>query len=132
MTPLEVELLQLSVPWLAGILATCGGVAVTVVKLYMTSIVNRIAAISTSVQTISDKMHVLESDIRAELSAIRLCSQHRDDVMAGNLAARIEGIERVCETQHGVTLNRRTHADDRRKTSADWAQDSDVLGSKLE
>jgi hypothetical protein len=130
MTPFEMELLKISAPWLAGILATCGGVAITVVKLYMTSIVNRIGDISTSVQTIGAHMHEMEGKIREELSAIRLSTQHRDDVMAGNLASRIEGIERVCETQHGILMNRRTQVDDRRRPSAEWAQNSDISGIK--
>jgi hypothetical protein len=124
-TPLELELLRLAAPIAAALFASSSGIAVAVIKWYWGSFVERIDALGGSVSAMDKKLGVFEADVRAQLAEIRSQTQHRDDVMAGNVAARIQRIEGICETQHGIKPLRR-HDDT--GGAASWLQSSDITG----
>ena len=127
MTPLEIELFRLAVPIVSSVLATGSLLAVGVIKLYWGSVIKRIDSIGSALSAVDARLGTIEHEMRAQIAEIRSQTQHRDDVMAGNVAARIERIEGICETQHGIKPMRRREDSG---TAACWLQSSDITGGK--
>jgi hypothetical protein len=124
-TPLELELIRLAAPIASSILAIGSGLAIAAIKWYWGSVVKRMDSIASAVSAVDDRLGTIEHEMRQQIAEIRNQTQHRDDVMAGNVAARLERIEGICETQHGVKPLRRR---DDSKASASWLQSSDITG----
>jgi hypothetical protein len=127
-TPLEIELIRLAAPIASSILAIGSGVAIAAIKWYWGSVVKRMDSIASAVSAVDSRLGMIEHEMRQQIAEIRGQSQHRDDVMAGNMAARLERIEGICETQHGIQQLRRREDG---KASATWLQSSDITGSTL-
>jgi hypothetical protein len=125
MTPLELELIRLAAPVVSSILAIGSGIAIAAIKWYWGSVVKRMDSIASAVSAVDARLGTIEHEMRQQIAEIRGQTQHRDDVMAGNIAARLERMEGICETQHGIQpLHRREES----KTSASWLQSSDITG----
>jgi hypothetical protein len=124
-TPFELELIRLAVPIVSSILAIGSGLAVAAIKWYWSSVVKRMDSIASAVSAVDARLGTIEHEMRQQIAEIRGQTQHRDDVMAGNIAARLERMEGICETQHGVKPLRRR---DDSKVSASWLQSSDITG----
>jgi Co/Zn/Cd efflux system component len=127
MTPLELELLRMAAPIASSVLAIGSGIAIAAIKWYWGSVVRRMDSIASAVSAVDARLGTIENEMRAQIAEIRSQTQHRDDVMAGNVAARLERIEGICETQHGIQPLRRR---DDSKASASWLQSSDITGGK--
>lgn len=127
MTPLELELIRLAAPVVSSILAIGSGLAIAAIKWYWGSVVRRMDSIASAVSAVDARLGTIENEMRAQIAEIRSQTQHRDDVMAGNVAARIERIEGICETQHGIKPMRRREDSG---TAASWLQSSDITGGK--
>lgn len=125
MTPLEIELFRLAAPIVTSVLAIGSGIAIAAIKWYWGSVVRRMDSIASAVSAVDARLGTIEQEMRSQIAEIRSQTQHRDDVMAGNVAARIERIEGICETQHGIQPLRRR---DDSKASASWLQSSDITG----
>ncbi len=125
MTPLELELIRLAAPIVSSILAIGSGVAIAAIKWYWGSVVKRMDSIAAAVSAVDSRLGAIEHEMRQQIAEIRNQTQHRDDVMAGNVAARLERIEGICETQHGIQPLRRREDS---KASASWLQSSDITG----
>ncbi len=126
-TPLELELMRLAAPIVSSVFAVGSGIAIAAIKWYWGSVVKRMDAMAAAVSSIDGRLGSIESEMRSQIAEIRSQTQHRDDVMAGNVAARLERIEGICETQHGIQQLRRR---DDSKASASWLQSSDITGGK--
>jgi len=126
MTPLEIDLLKLASPYIAAAFAGIAGLSVAILKAYVGSIIRRLDATNAALSTFGQRLTAFETDMRNEVAEIKQQTQHRSDVIAGNVAARLERIEGVCETQHGIRPMRRRED----KTAADWLQSSDITGNK--
>jgi hypothetical protein len=124
-TPLELELIRLAAPIASSILAIGSGIAIAAIKWYWGSVVKRMDSIASAVSAVDARLGTIEHEMRQQISEIRGQSQHRDDVMAGNIAARLERMEGICETQHGIQPLRRR---DDNHSSASWLQSSDITG----
>jgi hypothetical protein len=127
-TPLELELIRLAAPIASSILAIGSGLAIAAIKWYWGSVVKRMDSIASAVSSVEVRLGSIEHEMRQQIAEIRNQTQHRDDVMAGNVAARLERIEGICETQHGIQQLRRREDG---KTSATWLQSSDITGGKM-
>ena len=127
MTPLELELIRLAAPIVSSILAIGSGVAIAAIKWYWGSVVKRMDSIAAAVSAVDSRLGAIEHEMRQQIAEIRNQTQHRDDVMAGNVAARLERIEGICETQHGIKPMRRREDSG---TAASWLQSSDITGGK--
>ena len=125
MTPLELELIRLAAPVVSSILAIGSGLAIAAIKWYWGSVVKRMDSIASAVSAVDARLGTIEHEMRQQIAEIRSQTQHRDDVMAGNIAARLERMEGICETQHGIQPFRRREDS---KTSASWLQSSDITG----
>lgn len=125
MTPLELELIRLAAPVVSSILAIGSGLAIAAIKWYWGSVVKRMDSIASAVSAVDARLGTIEHEMRQQIAQIRGQTQHRDDVMAGNIAARLERMEGICETQHGIQPLRRREDS---KTSASWLQSSDITG----
>lgn len=125
MTPLEIELVRLAAPIVSSVLAIGSGIAIAAIKWYWGSVIKRMDSIASAVSAVDARLGAIEQEMRSQIAEIRSQTQHRDDVMAGNVAARIERIEGICETQHGIQPLRRR---DDSKASASWLQSSDITG----
>ena len=125
MTPLELELIRLAAPIISSVLAIGSGIAIAAIKWYWGSVVKRMDSIASAVSAVDARLGTIEHEIRQQIAEIRGQTQHRDDVMAGNIAARLERMEGICETQHGIQPLRRREES---KTSASWLQSSDITG----
>lgn len=125
MTPLEIELIRLAAPIASSILAIGSGLAIAAIKWYLGSVVKRMDSIASAVSAVDARLGTIEHEMRQQIAEIRGQTQHRDDVMAGNIAARLERMEGICETQHGIQPLRRREES---KTSASWLQSSDITG----
>jgi hypothetical protein len=125
MTPLELELIRLAAPVVSSILAIGSGIAIAAIKWYWGSVVKRMDSIASAVSAVDARLGTIEHEMRQQIAEIRGQTQHRDDVMAGNIAARLERMEGICETQHGIQPLRRREES---KTSASWLQSSDITG----
>ena len=125
MTPLELELIRLAAPVVSSILAIGSGLAIAAIKWYWGSVVKRMDSIASAVSAVDARLGTIEHEMRQQIAEIRGQTQHRDDVMAGNIAARLERMEGICETQHGIQPLRRREES---KTSASWLQSSDITG----
>jgi hypothetical protein len=120
MTPLELELIRLAAPIASSILAIGSGLAIAAIKWYWGS--RRQAHGLDSIGRLVSRGQALgsiEHEMRQQIAEIRNQTQHRDDVMAGNVAARLERIEGICETKHGIQPLLRRREDG--KTSASLA-----------
>lgn len=124
-TPLEIELIRLAAPIASSILAIGSGLAIAAIKWYWGSVVKRMDSIASAVSAVDARLGTIEHEMRQQIAEIRNQTQHRDDVMAGNIAARLERMEGICETQHGIQPLRRREDS---KTSASWLQSSDITG----
>lgn len=127
MTPLELELVRLAAPIVSSVLAIGSGIAIAAIKWYWGSVIKRMDSIASAVSAVDARLGTIEHEMRAQIAEIRSQTQHRDDVMAGNVAARIERIEGICETQHGIKPLRRREDSE---TAASWLQSSDITGGK--
>lgn len=127
MTPLELELVRLAAPIVSSALAIGSGIAIAAIKWYWGSVIKRMDSIASAVSAVDARLGTIEHEMRAQIAEIRSQTQHRDDVMAGNVAARIERIEGICETQHGIKPLRRREDSE---TAASWLQSSDITGGK--
>lgn len=125
MTPLEIELIRMAAPIASSILAIGSGLAIAAIKWYWGSVVKRMDSIASAVSAVDARLGTIEHEMRQQIAEIRGQTQHRDDVMAGNIAARLERMEGICETQHGIQPLRRREES---KTSASWLQSSDITG----
>jgi hypothetical protein len=128
MTPLEIELIRLAAPIASSVLAIGSGIAIAAIKWYWGSVIKRMDSISSAVASVDARLGTIEQEMRAQIAEIRSQTQHRDDVMAGNVAARLERIEGICETQHGIQPLRRREDS---KGSVGWLQSSDITGGKI-
>jgi hypothetical protein len=126
-TPLEIELMRMAAPIVSSVFAIGSGIAIAAIKWYWGSVVDRMDAMSSAVSSIDSRLRSIESEMRAQIAEIRSQTQHRDDVMAGNVAARLERIEGICATQHGIKPLRRI---DDNNSAASWLQSSDITGGK--
>lgn len=126
-TPLEIELLRMAAPIASSVLAVGSGIAIAAIKWYWGSVVRRMDAIASAVSAVDARLGTIENEMRSQIAEIRSQSQHRDDVMAGNVAARIERIEGICETQHGIKPMRRREDGN---APASWMQSSDITGNR--
>lgn len=126
MTPLEIELIRLAAPIVSSVFAIGSGIAIAAIKWYWGSVVKRMDSIASAVSDVDARLGTIENEMRAQIAEIRSQTQHRDDVMAGNVAARIERIEGICETQHGIKPLRRRED----SGTASWLQSSDITGVK--
>ena len=127
MTPLELELLRMAAPIASSVLAIGSGIAIAAIKWYWGSVIKRMDSIASAVSAVDVRLGAIEQEMRSQIAEIRSQTQHRDDVMAGNVAARIERIEGICDAQHGIQpLRRRGDG----KPSASWLQSSDITGGK--
>ncbi len=126
-TPLEIELIRLAAPIVSSVFAIGSGIAIAAIKWYWSSVVKRMDSLSSAVSGVDARLGTIEHEMRAQLAEIRSQTQHRDDVMAGNVAARIERIEGICETQHGIKPLRRREDGG---APASWMQSSDITGGK--
>lgn len=126
MTPLELELIRLAAPIASSILAIGSGIAIAAIKWYLGSVIKRMDSIASAVSAVDARLGTIENEMRAQIAEIRSQTQHRDDVMAGNVAARIQRIEGICETQHGIKPMRRREDE---AEPASWMQRSDVTGN---
>jgi len=124
-TTLEIELIRLAAPIASSILAIGSGLAIAAIKWYWGSVVKRMDSIASAVSAVDARLGTIEHEMRQQIAEIRGQTQHRDDVMAGNIAARLERMEGICETQHGIQPLRRREES---KTSASWLQSSDITG----
>lgn len=125
MTPLEIELIRMAAPIISSVLAIGSGIAIAAIKWYWGSVVKRMDSIASAVSAVDARLGTIEHEMRQQIAEIRGQTQHRDDVMAGNIAARLERMEGICETQHGIQPLRRREES---KTSASWLQSSDITG----
>lgn len=125
MTPLEIELIRMAAPIISSVLAIGSGIAIAAIKWYWGSVVKRMDSIASAVSAVDARLGTIEHEMRQQIAEIRGQTQHRDDVMAGNIAARLERMEGICETQHGIQPLRRREDS---KTSASWLQSSDITG----
>jgi hypothetical protein len=115
MTPLEKELLETAWPYVwTGMLAVAGW--------FLRSQAKRLETICDSLREFSKDVARIEK----EMAEDRAGNRHRIDRLIGESDARIGRIEAVCETQHGIALNRRST--DTRPIS--WAHESDISGDK--
>ena len=122
-TPLEMELLRLAAPIASSIFALGSGIAIAAIKWYWSGVIRRMDALAEAVSSVDDRLGSIEGELRSQISEIRSQTQHRDDVMAGNVAARLERIEGICQTQHGIQPMRRREDSG---SSASWLQKSDI------
>ena len=127
MTPLELELVRLAAPIVSSVLAIGSGIAIAAIKWYWGSVIKRMDSIASAVSAVDARLGTIEHEMRAQIAEIRIQTQHRDDVMAGNVAARIERIEGICETQHGIKPLRRREDGG---AAASWLQSSDITGNR--
>ena len=127
MTPLELELIRLAAPIASSVLAIGSGIAIAAIKWYWGSVVKRMDSIASAVSSVEVRLGSIEHERRQQIAEIRNQTQHRDDVMAGNMAARIQRIEGIYETQHGIKPLRRREDD---TEAASWMQKSDVTGNR--
>lgn len=127
MTPFEIELARTVAPIVSSVLAIGSGIAIAAIKWYWGSVIKRMDSISSAVAGVDTRLGTIEHELRAQIAEIRSQTQHRDDVMAGNIASRIQRIEGICETQHGIKPMRRR--EDETETVS-WLQRSDVTGNQ--
>jgi len=91
-TPLEIELIRLAAPIASSILAIGSGLAIAAIKWYWGSVVKRMDSIASAVSSVEVRLGSIEHEMRQQIAEIRSQTQHRDDVMAGNVAARLENL----------------------------------------
>lgn len=127
-TPFELELFRLAVPIASSIFAVGSGIAIAAIKWYWSGVIRRMDSLASAVSSVDARLGSIESDMKDQIAEIRRQTQHRDDVMAGNVAARIERLEGVCETQHGIKPMRRR---DDLHSAASWIQSSDITGGTM-
>ena len=122
-TPFEIELIRLALPVASSIFAIGSGIAIAAIKWYWSGVMRRMDALAEAVSSVDDRLGLIEGELRSQISEIRSQTQHRDDVMAGNVAARLERIEGICQTQHGIQPMRRREDSG---AAASWLQKSDI------
>ena len=127
-TPIELELFRLAAPIASSIFAVGSGIAIAAIKWYWSSVVRRMDSLASAVSAVDARLGSIESEMRDQIAEIRRQTQHRDDVMAGNIASRIERIEGICETQHGIKPLRRREDS---HSAASWLQSSDITGGSI-
>lgn len=115
MTTFELELLKTAWPYIwTGMLGIAGW--------FIRSQATRLDKICESLGKFSQDV----SRIEKEMASDRAENRHRIDRLIGDSDTRITRIEAVCETQHGITVNRRSTD----SQPIHWAQTSDVSGNK--
>ena len=114
MTPFENELLKTLWPYIwTGILGSGAW--------FLRSQSERLSSIAKALHEFGVELARVEKQMAED----RADNRHRLDRLIGDSDARIGRIEAVCETQHGVSPNRR--ATDLRPIN--WAHDSDIRGN---
>ena len=114
MTQFEIDLLKTLWPYIwTGILGAGAW--------FLRSQSSRLDKICEAMNAFNDDVERIEKAMAEDRSETR----HRLDRLIGDSDARIGRIEAVCETQHGVSPNRR--ATDLRPIN--WAHDSDIRGN---
>lgn len=123
MTPFELDLLTTVWPWLWTVMVGLVGFLVTLyVRTFILHLDTRLSNLSETLQKFGDDLKKAEQQITSSREETR----HRLDRLIGDSDARIGRIEAVCETQHGIAMNRR--ASDRQ---INWAHESDVSGDRV-